>query len=333
MTPAMNAEIPRVSVVLSCLNEEASLREFHARLTRSLDSQPRSFEIIYVNDGSRDGTLAILHEIFHGDAHVRAIVDLFRNAGQAAALTAGVNFVRGRAVVFMDSDLQLDPEELPRLLDRFDAGADIVSGYRHARRGSFLRRLGSVLANATMRRLSGSSMRDFGCTFKVVDARLLSGFALGPRQPIRLPYLVAAAGRCEELEVAHHERPHGRSGWTFSKLVAYFIESLVGMSARPFQYVAVVLLLLAALASARITLNWLVPFSILSEVTSGLLLNAVLLGGLVGVGVAALVGEYALRSYNLLLGQPAYVIREAWVREPEAAVVDQTITGAGVETY
>lgn len=309
---------PRLSVVLSCFNEERSVREFHDALVRALSSQARSFEIVYVNDGSADGTWKVLEALFDSDLRVHAVADLFRNSGQAAALTAGATFARGEAVLFMDSDLQLDPADIPRLLDEFDKGYDIVSGYRVGRRGPVLRRFGSCLANVAMRRLSGKPMRDFGCTLKVVDARLLAGFAIGPLQPIRLPYLVAAAGRCGEVPVVHRERPYGRSGWTTGKLVRYFLESLVGVSERPFQLVAAGLLVLGAAGVLRLLANWIHPFSIVAVVTPGLLLNAVVLGALFGVAVSALAGEYTLRSYNLLLRHPAYIVRRSRVRESES---------------
>ncbi|HYB99091.1 MAG TPA: glycosyltransferase family 2 protein [Candidatus Limnocylindrales bacterium] len=312
----MAVAAPEISVVLSCFFEEATVLEFHARLSRTLAATGRSHEIIYVNDGSTDGTWDRLRRIFEEDASVTAVVDLFRNSGQAAALTAGALLARGKAVVFLDSDLQLSPEDLPLLLERFDRGYDIVSGCRPQRRDDWMRRTASRVANVTMRALSGADLTDFGCTFKVVDARLLAGFEHGPLRPIRLPYLVAAAGRCAEVPVSHAARPHGRSGWTYPKLLRYWLESAVGMSERPFQYVGFALLLLALIGTLRLAVNLVWPFSLLETVTPGFLLNVVVLGALASVGMIALVGEYALRSYNLLLRQPAYIVREV-LRRPE----------------
>jgi len=308
----MTREEPTVdfSVVISCHFEERSIAEFHERLSETLASLERSYEIIYVNDGSTDGTLAALEKIFERDPHVAAVVDLFRNSGQPAAVTAGTTHARGESFVFMDSDLQLDPEDLPRLIAEHDKGFDIVSGHRTERTDSALRRLPSLLANTAMRRLSRTDLRDFGCTYKIVDGRLLRGFEFGPFKPIRMPYLIGAAGRVTDVAVNHHPRPYGESGWTFSKLLSYFVEILVGISERPFQLLSAVLLLAGALFVVRMVVNVVWPFSLLPEVTGGLLLNVIVVSFLVGAGISAAIGEYVLRSYRLLLGQPAYVVRK-----------------------
>jgi glycosyltransferase involved in cell wall biosynthesis len=314
-TPA-SPRSPDLSVVISCYFEERSIDEFHRRLSATLEKTGRSYEIVYVNDGSGDGTVRALEAIFERDPSVAAVIDLFRNAGQAAALTAGTTYARGERFVFMDSDLQLEPEDLPRLLAAYDDGADIVSGYRAQRRDPLSRRLPSRLANLAMRRVARADMRDFGCTFKVMNGRLVRGFDFGPYKPIRLPYLIAAAGRTREVPVSHHPRPYGRSGWTFSKLFAYWMDSLIGVSERPFQWLSGSLLLLGLAFAARVVVNLVWPFSLLAAVTNGLLLNVVLLSFLVGAGVSAAIGEYVLRSYFILLRHPAYVVRSVRSRQP-----------------
>ena len=310
---------PLLSAVIACHFEEHSIDEFHARLMAALEATGRRYEIVYVNDGSTDGTLRALEAIFERSLPVSAVIDLFRNAGQAAALTAGTTFAVGDILLYMDSDLQLDPEDLPRLLAAYDEGADVVSGYRENRRDSLARTIPSRLANRVMRRVARADLRDFGCTFKLVDARLMRGFDVGPHKPIRLPYLIAAAGRTREVPVAHHARRYGRSGWTFPKLFRYWMDSLVGASERPFQWLSGALLLVGILFIVRVAVNLLWPFSLLGEVTNGLLLNAVVLSFLIGVGVSAAIGEYVLRSYFLLLQHPAYVVRSVRSRRSGAS--------------
>jgi undecaprenyl-phosphate 4-deoxy-4-formamido-L-arabinose transferase len=307
---------PALSAVIGCHFEEHSIEEFHARLAAALESTGHCYEIVYVNDGSTDGTLRALEAIFERSPRVSAVVDLFRNAGQAAALTAGTTFATGDILVYMDSDLQLDPEDLPRLLAAYDEGVDVVSGYRENRRDSLTRTLPSRLANRVMRRVARADMRDFGCTFKLIDAQLVRAFEFGPLKPIRLPYLIAAAGRTCEVPVAHHPRRYGSSGWTFAKLFRYWMDSVVGASERPFQWLSGALLLVGILFVLRVAVNLLWPFSLMAEVTNGLLLNAVVLSFLIGVGVSAAIGEYVLRSYFLLLRHPAYVVRSVRSREP-----------------
>ena len=124
---------PDLSIIVTCYFEEQSIDEFHARLSAAAQSTGCSYEIVMVNDGSTDGTWPKLLSLYESDPHVTTVVNLFRNAGQVAAMTAGINHARGQAFVFMDSDLQLDPEELPMLVATYQEGYDIVSGARKER--------------------------------------------------------------------------------------------------------------------------------------------------------------------------------------------------------
>ena len=170
------------------------------------------------------------------------------------------------------------------------------------------------MANTFMRRVSKTKLRDFGCTFKIMNGRMIRAFGFGPFKPMRLPYLIAAAGRSTEVPVSHHARPYGRSGWTLAKLFDYNIDNVVGLSQRPFQIVSVLLLVAGGLFALRVLVSLVFPFSVLDQVTHGLLLNAVVLGVLVAVGVTAGVGEYVMRSYLVLQGHPAYIVREVRCR-------------------
>jgi undecaprenyl-phosphate 4-deoxy-4-formamido-L-arabinose transferase len=310
--------VPELSVVITCHFEERSIDEFHARLSRTLEGLGRSYEIVMVNDGSTDGTLAHLHAIFERDPRVTAVVDLMRNAGQAAAITAGCRQARGQAFVFMDSDLQLDPEDLPRLLAEYDRGGDAVCGYRVDRVDSLGRKIGSRLANVAMRRVSRSALHDLGCTFKVVDGRIVRAFEAGPFRSLRAPALVAAARDVVEVPVAHHQRPYERSGYSPARLIAFAIENVVAMSERPFQFLSLACLVASALLVLRLVSTIFFPRTLLAQVTNGLILHAVAFSLLVVVAVLSAVGEYVIRSYLILRGDPVYVIRS--VRRRDGAV-------------
>ena len=158
---------PEFSIIVTSYFEEQSIDEFYSRLSRAMESTGRTYEIVMVNDGSTDATFEHLRKLFDAHSHVTTIIDRFRNFGQQSAMTAGLTHARGRAFVFIDSDLQLDPEELPLLITEFDKGFDIVSGCRKDRRDSFLRTIPSKLANSVMRRrVAGHKLTDFGCTFQ-----------------------------------------------------------------------------------------------------------------------------------------------------------------------
>lgn len=311
MADAANPEAaPELSAVITCYFEEKTIEEFHARLSEALEKSGRSYEIIFVNDGSTDSTFEKLKAIFAADRHVRAVLDLFRNAGQPAAVTAGLAETRGRVILSMDSDLQLAPEDLPRLLEQYDNGYDVVSGYRQHRKDSVFRTLPSLIANVIMRKTSGAPFRDFGCTFKLYNANLIRAFDYGPLKIFNPATVIAKTQRCVEVPVSHTPRKHGQSGWTFRKLWNYQMDQIVELTDKPFQYLALAALFLAVLFLARVLISYLVPFRILSKVSNGLLLNVIVIVFLVLLGGISLVGEFSIRSFTLSRQAPRYIVRE-----------------------
>jgi len=311
----MSAE-PDFSIVISCHYEEQSIDEFYTRLREAAESLGRSYEIVMVNDGSTDATFAKLKGFFDRDPRVTTVIDLYRNAGQVNGMTAGLTHARGKAIVFMDSDLQLDPEDLPLLVGEYDNGYDIVSGYRKDRKDSLLRRIPSKLANIVLRRVARHRLADFGCTYKIYDAKLVRAFEFGPFKPWRTAYVFSRAQRCAEVPVSHHERKYGASGWTFRKLFGFYMDHLVGISERPFQLMSLICLAFAVLFSMRIALAWAVPISILPEVTPGVILNAIALSLLLILSVLAAIGEYVMRNFLMTQRYPGYIIREVHQKDP-----------------
>ena len=297
------------TVVVSCYFEEKSIEEFHERLVSTIRATNRAIEIIYVNDGSTDGTLAKLNSIYNKDPEVYALIDLFKNSGQANAKTPGILLARGKALILIDSDLQLDPEELPNLLAKYDEGYDIVSGSRTDRKDSLLRILPSKIANWLMRRASKSKLSDFGCTYKIYNMKLVKAFRFDEFTPWRMLPVLAQAQRITEVPVSHHPRKYGKSGWTFSKLFAYNMETIVNLSERPFQYIALFCIILASLLLARVAIDFIYPVSILGTISNGLLLNAVIIGFLLTMSVLAMIGEFVIRQFITLQTKPAYILR------------------------
>lgn len=298
------------SALITCYYEERSIEEFHRRLSDTLEATGRSYEIIFVNDGSRDRTWEKLKEIFAADPHVYAVLDLFKNAGQQAAVTAASVEARGSACVLMDSDLQLLPEELPLLIKQYDAGYDLVTGYRLNRKDSLFRIIPSRLANMIMRRASRSSIRDFGCTFKVYNADLLRAFDYGPRHIFSNVELISRIDRMIEVPVTHFPRKYGKSGWTFAKLMKYNVDNVVILSERPFQFTALFCILFAAAFLLRLIITKAFSFTILPSVSNGLLLNALLIAFLVIVATLSFIGELTTRVFTVTRGAPRYIVRE-----------------------
>jgi undecaprenyl-phosphate 4-deoxy-4-formamido-L-arabinose transferase len=308
-SPKVCADI-EFSVLITCYYEENSIDEFHRRLSATLESLNRSYEIIFVNDGSRDGTWEKLKAIFAKDPHVYAVIDLFKNSGQQAAETAALNESSGRALIFIDSDLQLAPEELPALVAEYDRGCDLVTGYRKNRKDSLFRILPSMLANVIMRKASHSKIRDFGCTFKIFNAVPVRAFQFGPRHLISFVEVISKIDRIAEIPVTHFRRRYGSSGWTFAKLLKYNMDNMVILSERPFQATALLCAAAVLLLVLRVLLYRFYPHMILSSVSNGLLLNAILAALLVNVALLSIIGEFAIRSFFAHRGLPLYIVRE-----------------------
>jgi hypothetical protein len=204
----------------------------------------------------------------------------------------------------------LAPEEIPTLLDEYAKGNHVVVGYRVRRQDSLKRALPSKIANAIMRRASGSDFRDFGCTFKVYDAKLVRAFDFGPRHLFSDVEVIAQAGRRKEVPITHYPRRHGKSGWTFRKLWRYNMDNVVILSERPFQLIGAVSLAVGAAFVARLLLAPVIGFRILAEVSTGLLLNALVVAFLLNVGILCMIGELTVRLFAASRQRPIYVVRE-----------------------
>jgi glycosyltransferase involved in cell wall biosynthesis len=306
----MSNEVPEFSVIITCFNEERSVAEFHARLRRVLDGLGTTSEIVMVDDGSADGTWAKLLELHAQDPEL-TVLDLFRNAGQCAAISAGIQEARGRHFVFMDSDLQLDPEDLPGLVKVFREGCDVVNGIRRERRDPWSRRLASWIANAALRRLAGLRFGDFGCSFQVMRGELVRAHGFGPERPFHNVLVSRSAGRFREVPVSHRDRPHGSSGWTARTLGSYLLDHVVLLEQGAFLRLGAVALLLVAALAVRIVLF---P-GLGAEVSNARLLDAILLCAALLAAALAWVGEYARRGFAGGARGPLYVVRE---RRPSA---------------
>jgi glycosyltransferase involved in cell wall biosynthesis len=202
-----------LSVLIPVFNEVDNVELLHQELDAVLRSQSRSYELIFVDDGSTDGTRAKLEAISRSDpAHVR-VIRLTRNCGQTAALSAALDQARGEILIPIDGDRQNDPADIPRLLEQIDAGYDVVSGWRKRRHDSlFTRKVPSWLANRLVARLSGVPLHDFGCTLKAYRRRVLEGVRLYGEMHRFIPIFASwQGGRVIELVVNHRPRTAGRT--------------------------------------------------------------------------------------------------------------------------
>src|SRR6476469_8134088 len=209
---------PEVSVFLPVYNEEPNLRPLHAKLDAALQVLGRTSEIIYVDDGSTDGSLKVLRELAQLDPRVR-VVALRRNYGQTAAMAAGIDAARGKVLIPMDADLQNDPADIGRLLKKLDEGYDVVSGWRKNRKDKMVtRKIPSMMANRLISWIGGVPLHDYGCSLKAYRRESLEDVRLYGEMHRFIPIYASWAGaRVTEIPVKHHARTMGKSKYGLSR--------------------------------------------------------------------------------------------------------------------
>lgn len=209
---------PEVSVFLPVYNEEPNLLPLHAKLNEALEKLGRSAEIIYVDDGSTDASLRILRQISDLDPRVRVIA-LRRNYGQTAAMAAGIDAAKGKVLIPMDADLQNDPADIKRLLQKLDEGFDVVSGWRKNRKDKMVtRKVPSMIANRLISWIGGVPLHDYGCSLKAYRRESLQDVRLYGEMHRFIPIYAAWAGaRVTEIPVEHHARVMGKSKYGLSR--------------------------------------------------------------------------------------------------------------------
>jgi glycosyltransferase involved in cell wall biosynthesis len=220
--------MPKLSVLVPVYNEAESLTELAARLTKALDEVGDSWEVVFADDGSADGSAAILDQMAAGEQRFK-VVHLRRNFGQTAALMAALDHSRGDVIVMMDADLQNDPADIAKLVGKLEEGYDVISGWRVDRRDAeWGRRWPSVLANRLISRLSGVHLHDYGCTLKVYRRWTVEDVRLYGEMHRYIPIYASWEGaRVMEMPVAHHPRLHGKSKYGFSRVTRVVLDLFV----------------------------------------------------------------------------------------------------------
>ena len=297
---------PHVSVIVLLYDEVDSVEPLHRELIGVLDGLGTSFEVVYIDDGSRDGSSEKLGVLAARDARVR-VVSFRRNFGHAAAVQAGIDHSRGAILIFMDGDMQNDPHDIPHLLQKVDEGYDMVSGWRRDRRPNAIRLLASTIANWIIGSVTGVSLSDFGCTLKAYRREVIGGVKVHGEMHGRLlpAYASMVGARITELPVNHRPRTYGkskRSLWRDSRVILDLISFrlLGGSSTRPmytFGYAAIALWAAAAVVIAVAIVEWALWLSLLSV-------------ALVIVGVQLLVGGLLAELLVDSQQRPVYVVRE-----------------------
>jgi glycosyltransferase involved in cell wall biosynthesis len=250
---------PELSVVVPLYNEEDSLRPLYTAITQSIAPLGVSFEIVFVDDGSRDATVRIADEIARSDPRV-CLVKFRRNYGQTPAMAAGIAQASGDVIVTMDGDLQNDPADISALLHKLDEGYDIVVGWRFERQDKLVsRKIPSRIANRLIAKVTGVPIKDNGCSLKAYRADLIKKIPLYSEMHRFIPAMASIAGpKIAEIKVRHHARQFGQSKYGLSRIYKVLLDLMViktvaSFTARPmlwFGMLSIPMLLAAAIAFA-----------------------------------------------------------------------------------
>jgi undecaprenyl-phosphate 4-deoxy-4-formamido-L-arabinose transferase len=300
-----------LSIVIPVFNEARTLVDLHERLVRTLKDLGRPYEILFVDDGSTDGSPETLRALHEQDRSVR-VVRFNRNYGQHAAVLAGMERSRGQVVVTLDADLQNPPEEIPRLLERLADGVEVVGGWRLGRHDPWFRRLASWAVNRATSAVVGVPMRDYGCMLRAYRRSVVDRIVACQEISRFIPALANTfAESVAEVPVRHAPRRDGRSRYGLLRLLRLNFDLLTGFSLLPIQAVSLAGIVVAALGLAFALFLGIRRLVVGPEVEGVFTLFAILFF-FVGLQILALglIGEYVGRIYQEVRRRPRYVVSE-----------------------
>src|SRR5258706_4328766 len=308
------------SIVVPFFNEQENIPPLYMKLTEVMDGLGEPYELVFVDDGSKDDSFKVLSEIYEHDRRV-SLVRLRRSFGQTPALKAGFDCARGDVIVSMSGDLQHDPDEIPRFLEKIEEGYDLVSGWLYQRRGHWLlRQVPSRVANWMMAKLSGIDLHDFGTTFKAYRWEIIQEIQLYGELHRFIPALASSTGaRIVEVPIENLERKAGRSNYGISRTIRVFLDLvivkfLLDYSTRPLQFFG---LLGMAGAGSGVLIGAYVLFeklyyhmAVMQQHGPLMLLSiALLVSGIQFISMG-LLGEIMARTYYESQNKPIYALRE-----------------------
>lgn len=311
------AEPPELSLFLPVLDEEENLRPMHAKIAAALDALGKTAEVIFVDDGSTDKSLEILKEIAADDKRVR-VISLRRNYGQTAAMSAGIDAAKGEILIPMDADLQNDPADIKRLLDKLDEGYDVVSGWRKNRQDKLIsRKIPSQIANRIISWIGGVHLHDYGCSLKAYRREVIQDVRLYGEMHRFIPIYASWAGaRVTEIPVDHHARTMGKSKYGISRTVKVVfdlmtIKFMASYQTKPiyvFGTFGMMAFLLAAVAGVwAIVLKFYGTSFILTPLP---VITVVMLAISVQFFLMGLLAELLVRTYHESQDKAIYAVRE-----------------------
>jgi glycosyltransferase involved in cell wall biosynthesis len=309
-----------LSIVIPVYNETENLRLLQDQIHQAIEPIPDlSWEIIYVDDGSQDGSSDVLEELALADPeHTRAVL-LRRNFGQTAAIAAGIDHSQGEIIVLMDADLQNDPADIPLMLEKISQGYDVVSGWREERKDVFITRiLPSRIANWLISTVTGVQLHDYGCTLKAYRQEVLTGFRLYGEMHRFIPaYADFVGARMIELPVRHHPRRYGKTKYGLTRtmkviLDLFTVKFLISYANKPIYLFGGtgIILIAISLATLIFLLVRRIFFSI--SVTESPFFSTSMMVMILGFQsiLMGLIAEMQVRTYHESQKKPTYTIRK-----------------------
>jgi glycosyltransferase involved in cell wall biosynthesis len=308
-----------VSVVVPFYNERDNLAPLHRELDQVMRGIGRSYEILFVDDGSIDGGVEVLRELRAGDECIR-VIRLARNSGQTAALACGLRHAAGEVVVAIDADGENDPADIPAMIAKLDEGFDLASGWRTGRwqTSPLTRRLPSVAANRLISWMTGVVLHDYGCTLKAYRRTLAQQLMLYGEMHRFVPAIAAEQGaRIVEIAVNFRPRRSGHSKYGPGRIVRTLldlitVQFLSGYGTRPIQIFGLIGLLMGAFGTAWTAILVFEKIALGARLSARPALLLAVLLVVVGVQLVSLglIGEMLARTYHESQGKPVYVIKE-----------------------
>jgi undecaprenyl-phosphate 4-deoxy-4-formamido-L-arabinose transferase len=302
-----------LSIVIPVFNEELNLPTLFTRLYSVLDGLGRTYEIIFTNDGSADRSLALLQQQYEKRSDVTRVIDFNSNYGQHMAIMAAFERTRGEIIITLDADLQNPPEEIPKLLEKMDAGHDYVGGYRLNRQDSFFRKYASRVINFVREKTTNIEMTDQGCMLRAYRRPVIEAIVRSGAINTFIPALAYSfSSNPTEVAVRHEERHAGVSNYSLYKLVRLNFDLITGFSLAPLQMFTMFamacctgsFLVVVVLAIRRMFFTYTAAEGLFTLFGILFFLMSV---AIVGIG---LIGEYVGRTYQVVRARQRYFVRE-----------------------
>ncbi len=314
-----------LSIVIPVYNEAKNLPLLNEAIHQAMKTYSKDWEVVFVDDGSKDDSLKALEEIAGADPTRVRVVELRRNFGQTAAMAAGIDHAQGSIIVMLDADMQNDPADIPMMLEKIDEGYDVVSGWRRERKDTFINRtLPSKIANGLISWVTGVHLHDYGCTLKAYRREVITGFRLYGEMHRFIPvYANRFGARIIEVPVQHHPRKFGKTKYGLERTIKvlldlFTVKFLISYSSKPiylFGGAGIAMMGVAALVLIFLFIRrvWFLvsvtqsPLFLISAITGLMGFQSVLMG---------LIAELLTRTYHESQGKSIYNVRKVISDQP-----------------